>query len=131
MFDIQNYASFIAAVLVFQLVPGPGTLAILNATARNGIGAGLAAVGGTLLGDLVYMIGAVLGLAALLHAYPLAFGALQWCGIGYLCWIGLRLLRTPDAGVDGAPAALVGVGNAAARQLASLPAATACEKGQA
>ena len=26
MFDIQNYASFIAAIVIFQLIPGPGTL---------------------------------------------------------------------------------------------------------
>ena len=25
MFDIENYASFIAAIVVFQLIPGPGT----------------------------------------------------------------------------------------------------------
>jgi hypothetical protein len=43
VFDIQNYPSFLAAILVFQLVPGAGTLAILNATARNGAGAGFGA----------------------------------------------------------------------------------------
>lgn len=37
MCDIQNYSSFIAAILVFQLIPGAGTLVILNATARNGV----------------------------------------------------------------------------------------------
>jgi threonine/homoserine/homoserine lactone efflux protein len=37
MFDIQNYASFLIAILVFQLVPGPGTIAILDATARCGV----------------------------------------------------------------------------------------------
>jgi len=49
MFGIQNYASFVLAVLVFQLVPGAGTIAILNATARNGARAGMAAVAGTLI----------------------------------------------------------------------------------
>jgi threonine/homoserine/homoserine lactone efflux protein len=92
MFEIQNYASFIAAIFLFQLVPGAGTFAILNATAKNGLCAGLGAVGGTLLGDFAYMVGAVLGLAAVMHAYPLVFGALQWCGVAYLCWLGFRLL---------------------------------------
>ena len=55
MFDIQNYGSFVAAIVVFQLIPGPGTLAILNATARNGVGAGLGAVLGTLAGDFLAM----------------------------------------------------------------------------
>lgn len=94
MFDIQNYASFVAAILIFQLIPGPGTIAILNATARNGARAGGGAVLGTVLGDLVFMIAAVAGLAALLRANPLAFQALQWFGAAYLVWMGFELLRT-------------------------------------
>jgi threonine/homoserine/homoserine lactone efflux protein len=98
MFDIQNYGSFVAAIVVFQLVPGPGTLAILNATARNGLGAGLGAVLGTLTGDFVYMVAAVAGLAAVMNAHPGVFQALQWFGAAYLCWIGVQLLRARVAG---------------------------------
>lgn len=97
MFDIQNYSSFIAAILIFQLIPGAGTLAILNATARNGIGAGMGAVIGTLVGDFIFMVAAVAGLAAFLTANPQVFVALQWFGAAYLCWMGLQLLRAPLA----------------------------------
>ena len=100
MFDIQNYGSFVAAIVVFQLVPGPGTLAILNATARNGVGAGMGAVSGTLVGDFLYMLAAVAGLAAVMHANPLLFGALQWFGAAYLCWLGLQLLRKRIGGAQ-------------------------------
>lgn len=103
MFDIQNYASFLIAILVFQLVPGPGTIAILNATARNGVGAGFGAVLGTLLGDFIYMVAAILGLAAVMQANPLLFEALQWFGAAYLCWIGIQLLRTRSASDNAAP----------------------------
>jgi leucine efflux protein len=95
MFDIQNYSSFLAAILVFQLIPGAGTLAILNATARNGVGAGLGAVFGTLTGDFLFMAAAVAGLAAVMKANPIFFQALQWFGAAYLCWLGLQLLRQP------------------------------------
>ena len=94
MFEIQNYTSFIATILVFQLIPGPGTLAILNATARNGVQAGLGAVLGTLLGDFLYMVAAVAGLAAVMQANPLLFKGLQWLGAAYLCWMGWQLLRS-------------------------------------
>jgi threonine/homoserine/homoserine lactone efflux protein len=94
MFDIQNYVSFLIAILVFQLVPGPGTIAILNATARNGLGAGFGAVLGTLLGDFIYMVAAVLGLVAVMQANPILFEALQWFGAAYLVWMGVQLLRT-------------------------------------
>jgi len=100
MFDIQNYASFLIAILVFQLVPGPGTIAILNATARNGLGAGFGAVLGTLLGDFICMVAAVLGLAAVMQANPILFEALQWFGAAYLIWMGIQLLRTRFSGDD-------------------------------
>ncbi|MEE4363603.1 MAG: hypothetical protein V2J08_06695 [Desulfotignum sp.] len=45
MFETQHYGSFIAAKVVFQLIPGAGTISILNATARNGMGAGNAVAG--------------------------------------------------------------------------------------
>lgn len=95
MFDIQNYTSFLTAIFVFQLIPGAGTLAILNATARNGVGAGLGAVLGTLVGDFLFMVAAVAGLAAVMNANPIFFQVLQWFGAAYLCWLGLQLLRSP------------------------------------
>lgn len=58
IFDIQHYASFLIAILVFQAVPG--TVAILNTTARNGVRAGFGTVPGTLLGNFIYTTAAVL-----------------------------------------------------------------------
>ena len=97
MLEIHNYTGFIAAIIAFQIVPGPGTLAILNATARHGVRAGLGAVLGTLTGDLLFMLGAVLGLAAALAARPVIFSSLQGAGFVYLGWLGLKLLRAPIA----------------------------------
>jgi threonine/homoserine/homoserine lactone efflux protein len=94
---IHNYPSFVAAIVAFQIIPGPGTLAILNATARHGVRSGMGALVGTLTGDLVFMLGAIVGLAAILAARPVLFSSLQWLGIAYLCWVGLRLLRKPVA----------------------------------
>lgn len=94
MFEIHNYIGFITAILLFQLVPGPGTVAILNATARSGRRGGMGAVLGTLAGDLVYMVAAVSGLAALLTASPVLFSVVRLAGIAYLCRFGWTLLRS-------------------------------------
>lgn len=99
MFGIHNYSSFVAAIVLFQIIPGPGTLTILNATARHGVRSGMGAAFGTLTGDLFFMLGAVLGLAALISAHPVILSSLQWLGIGYLCWLGLKLLLLPNADV--------------------------------
>ena len=62
----------------------------------------MGAVLGTLFGDFVYMAAAVLGLAAILEAYPSVLSAMQWTGVAYLCWMGWNLLRAPagDLPVD-------------------------------
>ena len=103
MFGIHNYPGFVLAIVAFQIIPGPGTLTILTTTARHGIRSGMGAVLGTLAGDFLFMLGAVLGLAAVLVARPVFWSALQWVGIFYLCWLGLKLLLTPTAS-DGAAA---------------------------
>jgi threonine/homoserine/homoserine lactone efflux protein len=53
------------------------------------------AVFGTLAGDFIYMLAAVLGLATVLSAYPRVLASAQWIGIVYLCWLGLKLLLSP------------------------------------
>ncbi len=97
MFDIQNYGSFILTIILFQLIPGAGTITILSATARRGIGAGMKAVFGTLSGDFLYMSAATLGLASILKAYPGLLASLQWIGVAYLFWMGWKLMRASEA----------------------------------
>jgi len=93
MFDIQNYGSFVAAILIFQAIPGAGTIAILDSTARNGRVAGMASVLGTLAGDFLFMVAAAAGLAAVMQAHPMLFQGLQWFGAAYLFWLGIQLVR--------------------------------------
>jgi threonine/homoserine/homoserine lactone efflux protein len=100
MFGIHDYPGFVLSIVAFQIVPGPGTLTILNATARHGVRSGMGAVLGTLTGDFLFMLGAVLGLAAVLVARPVFWSTLQWLGILYLCWFGLKLLLTPEVRDD-------------------------------
>jgi leucine efflux protein len=92
MLGIADFGAFCAAILVFLALPGPGTFALLNSTAKGGLKAGAAATLGVILGDQVLMWLAVAGLAALLAAHPLLFKVVQFGGAAYLAWIGLRLV---------------------------------------
>ncbi len=92
MFGIADYGAFVAAIILFLLIPGPGNLALITSTGKGGIKGGLAATFGVIAGDQVLMWAAVAGVAALLHAYPAAFTAVQWLGAGYLAWLGFRML---------------------------------------
>jgi threonine/homoserine/homoserine lactone efflux protein len=92
MFGVADYGGFVAAVIVFLAIPGPGNLALITSTGKGGLRGGLAATAGLIAGDQVLMWLAVAGVAALLAAWPLVFGAVQWLGAGYLAYLGLRML---------------------------------------
>jgi threonine/homoserine/homoserine lactone efflux protein len=93
---ISDYWAFVLAVLIFLALPGPGTFALLTATARGGFRAGAAATFGVIAGDQVLMWLAALGVAAVLQAHQTLFLALQYAGAAYLAWLGLRLLLARD-----------------------------------
>ena len=92
MFGISDYGAFVAAIIIFLAIPGPGNLALITSTSKGGRLGGLAATMGVIAGDQVLMWMAVAGVAALLAAYPTAFHAVQWMGAAYLAWLGLKMV---------------------------------------
>jgi threonine/homoserine/homoserine lactone efflux protein len=92
MFGIADYGAFVAAIVVFLAIPGPGNLALITSTSKGGIRGGLAATFGVIAGDQVLMWAAVAGVAAVLTTYPTAFHAIQWIGAAYLAWLGFKML---------------------------------------
>jgi leucine efflux protein len=92
MYGVADYGSFVVAIIVFLLIPGPGNLALITSTSKGRIIGGLASTLGVILGDQVLMWLAVAGVSALLHTYPTAFSAVQWLGAGYLAWLGGKML---------------------------------------
>ena len=101
MFGVADYGAFVAAIILFLAIPGPGNLALITSTSKGGVLGGLAATLGVIAGDQGLMWMAVAGVAALLATYPAAFHAVQWLGAVYLAWLGWRLLvaRPGDAPV--------------------------------
>jgi leucine efflux protein len=92
MFGIADYGAFVAAIVLFLLIPGPGNLALITSTSKGGIRGGLAATLGVIIGDQFLMWAAVAGVAAVLTGYPAAFKAVQWLGAAYLAWLGAKML---------------------------------------
>ena len=103
MAGIADYGAFVVAIIVFLAIPGPGNLALITATGKGGVRAGLATTLGVMVADQVLMWLAVAGVAALLTATPTAFQAVQWLGAAYLAWLGWKMLTAPP----GAPPVLV------------------------
>ncbi len=92
MFGIEDYGTYVATILLFLLVPGPGNLALITSTAKGGIKGGFGSIFGIFVGDQILMWAAIAGVAAVLAAYPTAFSAIQWGGAVYLAWLGAKML---------------------------------------
>ena len=92
MFGITDYGAFVAAIIIFLLIPGPGNLALITSTSKGGIKGGFGAIFGVIVGDQVLMWMAVAGVAAVLATYPAAFKAVQWLGAAYLAFLGGKML---------------------------------------
>ena len=89
---VADYGSFVIAIIVFLLIPGPGNLALITSTSKGGIRGGMGATFGVIAGDQVLMWAAVAGVSAIMTAYPAAFRAVQWMGAVYLTWLGIKML---------------------------------------
>ena len=92
MFGITDYGTFVATILLFLLVPGPGNLALITSTTKGGIQGGFGSIFGVLVGDQILMWLAIGGMAAVMAAYPQAFSVVQWIGAAYLAWLGIKML---------------------------------------
>lgn len=91
--DPAVIAPYVLAIALIELTPGPnmGYLAALSAS--EGRVAGLKAVLGVTAGLAFYMLLAAFGVAELIAAAPLFYGALRWAGVAYLLYLAWEAWR--------------------------------------
>ena len=95
--DPYNYGLFVIAALALLLVPGPAVLYVVARGIEQGRWAGLVSALGIELGNLVYAVGAALGLTAILASSAIAFSIVKYLGAAYLIYLGMRRLLGDDA----------------------------------
>lgn len=91
-FGITNFPLFVATVVGFLFLPGPGNLMLVSSTSQGGIKGGYASMLGIMLGDQVLLWLALCGLAAVLSSSPEVFHTAQALGAGYLVWVGVKMI---------------------------------------
>ena len=55
MLGVTDYGAFVIAFIIVLAIPGPGNFALITATGKGGIKAGMAATCGVILGDQVLL----------------------------------------------------------------------------
>ena len=95
MLSLQTGLAFFSVAVLLALSPGPDNVFVLVHAAQHGVRAGVLVVLGLCTGLLFHTAAVALGLAALLAASPLAFGALKGVGAVYLLWLAWLSWRAP------------------------------------
>ena len=85
--DMVTLLTFVPAALALNLTPGADMMFCLGQGMRGGWRAALAADLGIVLGGVVHVTVAGLGLGALVAQYPWLFDAIRWVGVCYLLWL--------------------------------------------
>ena len=94
---LDLYFAYVLACALITLIPGPTVTVIIANSLAHGTRAGLLNVAGTQLGLGLMMAILVVGLSSVIAAMGWLFDWLRWAGAAYLVWLGIQLLRSPDA----------------------------------
>jgi len=85
--------AFVAALLLWVLIPGPAILMVVGRSLSSGFRSTLSLIGGILLGDMFYMSLVFLGLAALGQVLGEFFVVVRILAAIYLIYLGISLWR--------------------------------------
>jgi threonine/homoserine/homoserine lactone efflux protein len=93
----HTLAGFCAVYFAAVATPGPGVAAVIAQSLARGAAGAPAFIAGFVAGDLIWFLGAALGLSALAQAAHGVFVVLKFVGAGYLLYLAYRLWSTPAA----------------------------------
>jgi len=88
---------FVTGAALLLVIPGPAVTYVVSRSIGHGRAAGLVSVLGIVVGTLLHVTAATLGLSALLASSVLAFQFVKYLGAAYLIYLGIRTLRSDDS----------------------------------
>jgi len=92
---IESALTFFVAILVFGVTPGPGVFAILARALVGGAKSCTSLALGMAISDIVYLILACYGLAAIADNWGGLFTFIRIAGAAYLIYLGYKMWTTP------------------------------------
>jgi RhtB (resistance to homoserine/threonine) family protein len=87
---IENFWVFALAALLLNLTPGNDMLYVAARSASQGVKAGIVSALGIMVGCMVHIVAAVIGLSAIIAQSAIAFDIIKYLGAAYLVYLGVR-----------------------------------------
>lgn len=100
---IETVVALALASFVFMASPGPGVFGTTARALAFGFRATLPFILGVALGDLIYLLFAIFGLAVVADVLGELFVVVRWAGAAYLIYIGVKAWRQKPEPLSDAP----------------------------
>lgn len=92
---LESGITFFIAIFIFSITPGPGIFAILARSISRGARASFSLSLGMVISDIVYLVMACYGLAAIASAWEEVFLIIRYAGAAYLIYLGWKMWISP------------------------------------
>lgn len=92
----ESALSFFLAVLIFGVTPGPGVFAIMARALMSGAGSCITLALGIVISDILYLVAACIGLAAVATHWGEVFTVIRIVGAAYLIYLGWKMWNAPQ-----------------------------------
>lgn len=89
-FGVVNFWTYLLGATLIVLAPGPETMFVIKTSITSGIRRGFAAIFSILLSDVILVLLAWCGLAAVINSTPALFNAIKYAGAAYLFYLGVK-----------------------------------------
>ncbi len=95
---IESILGLSLAMLILAASPGPGVFASVSQALSSGFRSSLDVISGIVLGDLLFLMFAILGLSSIARAMGEFFFIVKIAGGAYLIWLGVKMwITAPSA----------------------------------
>lgn len=107
--SLDVWLTYVAAVTILSLIPGPSVFMAIGQSLSKGLGASFYSILGNLLGGIVMMTVAYAGLGTILASSSGVYIVIKWVGVGYMAWLGLsqileaKRMNEADLVIAGSP----------------------------
>ena len=92
---LESGITFFFAILIFAVTPGPGVFAVIAKSMTKGARASVSLCVGMVMSDIVYLVMACFGLAAIASAWEGVFLVIRYVGAAYLIYLGWKMWVSP------------------------------------
>ena len=92
--SVESALAFFLAIFIFSITPGPGVFAVLARAMTEGAAACVMLALGMAISDIVYLVFACYGLAAIAEHWGGLFTVIRILGALYLFYLGWKMWRT-------------------------------------